>query len=347
MRIAKKRAFGMFALLSLSAAVACGTSHKLEPPNGLTAGNAGDAGDSLAGDAEAGAGQYSGGSAGTFAPQSFAGGVGASPLSRALMPAMARFVAYANATATAATDPTATETVSPTPTPSAPPTLTPPPSGTTTPTPAPCNVAGQLAGATDVDADTFPENIPPIDLSTPCEMTTGIGPAAVAGTIEIADDSTAAVFAFHRIVDLGIANDVVSGTFQSTVTGTDPQDGTYHLNQNETFAVDGSGIHVRDQLDWAETYTPSQGASWTAPWTPLPGTLAVDGAWSIEMNAGAAGASVSTPTPLTITPSCATRVTAGVLSATVHNPDGSSHTLSVTWTACGAHTTSFDGQPVN
>jgi hypothetical protein len=46
---------------------------------------------------------------------------------------------------------------------------------------------------------------------------------------------------------------------------------------------------------------------------------------------------VSTPTPLTLTPTCETRVTAGVVKATYDDERGVAREITVTWTGCGQH----------
>jgi hypothetical protein len=68
------------------------------------------------------------------------------------------------------------------------------------------------------------------------------------------------------------------------------------------------------------------------------GTLTASGDWNVSIGTASAEATLASPTPLTLTPSCATRVTAGTLTATYAGALGQMDTITVTWTGCGTRT---------
>jgi hypothetical protein len=99
-------------------------------------------------------------------------------------------------------------------------------------------------------------------------------------------------------------------------------------------------------MSWTFDYTPTGGVF--GPNLPVvDGLLNVSGGWTIDLNGKKAIAAVQTASALTFTASCPTRVTAGTLSAAWTTEKGNTHVIEVTWTACGVHTTTFDGAPIN
>ena len=67
----------------------------------------------------------------------------------------------------------------------------------------------------------------------------------------------------------------------------------------------------------------------------LTGSLTATGMWIVDVDGTSVEATLSTPTPLTLTPSCATGVTAGIAKGTW---DNGAHSITVTWTGCGTRT---------
>lgn len=100
----------------------------------------------------------------------------------------------------------------------------------------------------------------------------------------------------------------------------------------------GASTTVFETTDWTLTYTPT--ATWTPGGLVVDGKLSATGSWDVTVGTTAASATIATGTPLTIDPTCATRVTAGVITGT-YQGGGLTHTITVTWTACGQHTVAY------
>ncbi len=128
-----------------------------------------------------------------------------------------------------------------------------------------------------------------------------------------------------------------SGTLTATqASATGPFSLARTLDATTVFKGDrGNTLATVDETNgWTMTYTPS--ASWTPGGVVVGGSLGVTGSWSVTVNDKAADVTLNATTPLTLTPSCATRVTAGTLVGTY--PAG---TITVTWTGCGVSTVTF------
>jgi hypothetical protein len=172
------------------------------------------------------------------------------------------------------------------------------------------------------------------------------------GTLTVEDtEPTTAAWAFSGSADLhsslteGKASIVVdrNGTLvgtQTSATGPFGLARTLDVTTSLTAAT-GASATIDESTDWTLTFTP--GASWTPGSTVVGGTLAVSGSWQVTIGDDKADATLATPTALTVDPTCATRVTGGVATATWMD-GASSATLTVTWTGCGEHAATFAEQ---
>lgn len=97
----------------------------------------------------------------------------------------------------------------------------------------------------------------------------------------------------------------------------------------------GDTTTVTENNDWSVSFTPS--IQWTPGAVIVNGELAADGSWNVDVDGIGAEATLSTPTPLTLSPTCATRITGGTVRGT-YEANGELHTIDVTWSGCGLHT---------
>jgi len=97
----------------------------------------------------------------------------------------------------------------------------------------------------------------------------------------------------------------------------------------------GTTTTVTENNDWSVSFTPS--IAWTPGAVIVSGSLDAAGSWNVDVDGVGAEATLSTPTPLTLSPTCATRITAGTVRGT-YEAQGVSHTIDVTWSGCGLHT---------
>jgi len=96
---------------------------------------------------------------------------------------------------------------------------------------------------------------------------------------------------------------------------------------------------VTENNDWTITFTPM--VTWTPGGVAVVGSLSATGTWNAAVDSHDVLATLSTPTALTLTPSCATRVTAGQVRGTFED-DAVMRSITVTWTACGQRTVVLD-----
>ena len=103
--------------------------------------------------------------------------------------------------------------------------------------------------------------------------------------------------------------------------------------------VRGVETEITEAVDWTVAFTPE--LAWTPGGIVVRGSLAVDGAWRVTVAGRSGDAVVSTPTPLTMTPSCGTLITAGVIEASFALA-GRTETITVRWSGCDQHTVGYD-----
>lgn len=101
--------------------------------------------------------------------------------------------------------------------------------------------------------------------------------------------------------------------------------------------ANGRSTTVTEDNDWTITFTPQ--VTWTPGGIIVTGSIAASGSWNFLVNSAANEAELETTTPLTLTPSCATRITAGKITGTFTGQRAS--TIAVTWTGCGIRTVTF------
>lgn len=132
-----------------------------------------------------------------------------------------------------------------------------------------------------------------------------------------------------------------SGSFVATQTGTTgPFSLERMLDATTVFKGDrGNTLATVDETNgWTMTYTPQ--IQWQPGTIVVGGTLDVSGSWTVTVNGKTADATLRTPDPLVLSPSCQTRVTGGGLmaefvGATAHSA------ITVTWTGCGSSTVTY------
>jgi hypothetical protein len=200
-------------------------------------------------------------------------------------------------------------------------------------------------------ADTDQDSIPAAATLTFACTDTRLGYTGTLTGTEMVTDSqpTAIAWAFSATADLhssltGPGGASIVNTRSGTIVGTQasavgPFSLARTLDVTTVFtAATGAAVTVAETNDWTLTYTPT--ATWTAGSLVVGGTLTATGTWDVVVGANAASATLATPTPLTMTPTCATRVTAGVVTGT-YQAGARTSTITVTWTGCGQSTVTY------
>jgi hypothetical protein len=169
------------------------------------------------------------------------------------------------------------------------------------------------------------------------------------GTQAVVDDQPAALaWAFSATADMHasltgpggatITSDWDGGIVGSQASAAGPYALERVLDVVTTFTGGGDAgritATVTEDNDWTVTFTPQ--VSWTPGAVVVTGSLAATGTWNVTVGEKTRGATLSTPTPLTIDPACETLVTAGVAVGTYPLVDDGTGTITVTWTGCGA-----------
>ena len=209
-----------------------------------------------------------------------------------------------------------------------------------------------LTGDTsDPDADSIPTNA---TLTFNCTDTEVGYTGMLTGTEMVTDtEANTAAWAFSANANLhasltGPAGGSITVDRKGSITATQTgAAGPFGLARalNVTTVLTGAGAHpasitVDQDNAWTLTYTPT--VTWMPGSVVVGGTLDATGSWVVTVGDAEAEASIATPTPLTLTPSCDSRVTAGVVVGTY--PNGAKEdTITVTWTGCGTSTVTFAG----
>lgn len=172
----------------------------------------------------------------------------------------------------------------------------------------------------------------------------------VTGTLMVADDQPNAIaWAFTGSANLNSSltapsSASISSARSGQLVGTQNSPvGPFRLARTldvtTTFrAANGQSIDVVEDTDWSVTYTPQ--VTWKPGEVVVTGDLAASGIWNVSVGSRSANATIATPTPLTISPGCGTRVTTGTVTGTFEG-GGKMNTISVTWTGCGQSTVTF------
>jgi len=199
----------------------------------------------------------------------------------------------------------------------------------------------------DTDADHIPANA---TLTFDCtSMALGLT-GALTGTESVVDDQPAAAAwaftasaNFHASLTGSLGASIVRDWNGQIVTTQASQAGPFALDRaldvvTVFTGANGGSTTVTEANDWTITYTPQ--LVFTPGGAIVTGTVSAAGTWDVTVGDKGANAALATPTPLTLTPSCATFVTAGTITGT-YLGGGVTNTITVTWTACGQRTVTF------
>jgi hypothetical protein len=176
----------------------------------------------------------------------------------------------------------------------------------------------------------------------------------ITGTVAVTDDQPAALaWAFTGDADLhaslsstggaGLTSDWSGTIVGSQATGVGPFALDRALDVVSTFTAGGGDLGPRTMTTvvednaWTVTFTPT--VSWSAGQLVVNGELAATGSWNVTVDENPTlTATLATPMPLVVMPSCETLLTAGVVTATYPEEGGTTATITVTWTGCGQRT---------
>jgi len=200
----------------------------------------------------------------------------------------------------------------------------------------------------DADGDSIPASA---RLTYDCSETRLGYTGTLTGTQSVSDEQPSALaWAFSANVDLNASltgpfgGSLVADTDGSIVASQGSIAGPYELARTlDVFTVITNVRGIRTELTetvgWTISYTPS--LDWGPGGPAVVGELAADGTWIVDVNGKAVEAMLSTPTPLTLTPSCKTRITAGVATATFALGGGQA-SISVEWSGCNRSAVTYD-----
>ncbi len=204
-----------------------------------------------------------------------------------------------------------------------------------------------LSGDTsDTDQDNIPTNA---TLTYNCSATSLGLTGTLTGTLMVMDTQpTEPAWAFSAAADLhtsltgsggaSLDSDRVGALTATQAAATGPFDLAYSLLVESVLMTAVSDATISEQTGWTLEYTPQ--VTWTPGSVVVGGTLTATGSWDVTVNNNSATATLATPTALTITPSCATRVTGGTVTAS-YATAALMHTLTVSWTGCGQRTVTY------
>jgi len=202
-----------------------------------------------------------------------------------------------------------------------------------------------LSGDTsDPDNDSIPTHA---TLTFNCSAANILGgTTSVTGTLDVTDDQPAAIAwaftgtaALHGAITTAGAATLTTdrtGSIKATQgTAAGPFELARTLVVTTVLTTARASVTMDVNNDWTLSYAPH--ATWTPGGVAITGTLTATGSWNVSIGSHAAEWTLATPTPLTLDPACDTRVTAGTLTGTYADA-GAMHTVTVTWTGCGAST---------
>ncbi len=174
--------------------------------------------------------------------------------------------------------------------------------------------------------------------------------ATLDGTLVVTDDDPAAAkWAFTGMADM-------QATFTGPLGGTSVTEWTGDLVATQAGAAGPFGLHrevtatttitgaagrsvvIVEDNDWTVTYTPQ--VTWSPGQLAVMGSLSVDGMWHVDVGDKSADAQLVSAVPLTLDPSCYSRITAGKLIAKYAGPVYG-RGITVTWTGCGQRLVEF------
>lgn len=208
---------------------------------------------------------------------------------------------------------------------------------------APCVV---LSGDTaDLDQDSIPNNA---KLTFSCTGTALGFTSALTGTMGVVDDQPAvAAWAFTGMRDMNwtltgpnggsVVRDADGMLVSTQGSAGGPYTTRRMLMTTTVFTTDrGAKATVEEDINWNVTFTPM--VSWTPGALIVRGTVNASGNWNVTVGENAASAMLSTPMPLTLDPTCFSRVTAGKVVGTYVDTNDREGSITVTWSGCGMRT---------
>jgi hypothetical protein len=200
----------------------------------------------------------------------------------------------------------------------------------------------------DADGDTIPASA---KLTYDCSETRLGYTGTLTGTQSVSDEQPAALaWAFSASMDLDVSltgpfgGSLVADTSGTIVASQGSIAGPFELTRMlDVFTVvtnvRGIQTEISETVAWTISYTP------TLQWNPgapaVVGELAAEGTWIVDVSGKSLAATLATPTPLTLTPSCRTRVTAGMARATFAS-GGAQAAITVEWSGCNQSSVSYD-----
>ena len=200
----------------------------------------------------------------------------------------------------------------------------------------------------DTDGDGIPDTASTV-AGANCQFTEDSVTFSIAGSL-IEGDPTPTVadadyMATANNLTIGFSGDGDSATvgLNGTATVTETS-GSLSQNNNLTLTLVSSGadtVNATYAQNWMATFTFTGSTLLGSQQLPS-GTLNITGTTNYNGNGKTYALAVSTPTPLTYSPSCGTssQITAGVVQATFSGTSGSDY-VTLTWTGCQAPTVNF------
>ena len=124
--------------------------------------------------------------------------------------------------------------------------------------------------------------------------------------------------------------------------------GPYHLQRNlavSTVAAGSKPATIEADNAWMMTFKPQLEQPWSGGDPVVGGKLDASGTWNFTVSDASNEISVEATIDgsVTLSPSCATRVTSGTVTGTFA-ADGATKSIEVTWSSCGQHTVAFSDQ---
>jgi hypothetical protein len=211
---------------------------------------------------------------------------------------------------------------------------------------ADASCAAVSGDTSDPDGDHIPNNA---TLTYNCSASAFGLTGTLTGTLNAVDDQPGSIaWAFTGMADLqsavtGPSSSVTASLSGKIVASQVSIAGPFALartgDATTVFTTKTKTTTVDETDQWTITYTPM--FQWTPGNLAITGSLSVSGTWDVTVDGGeAANAMLSTPTALTLTPSCKTRITAGSVVAG-YMLNGQSNTITVTWTGCGQSSVTY------
>ena len=220
--------------------------------------------------------------------------------------------------------------------------------------PAECLQLAEGSVWVDADGDSIPS--PRVEVVISCDL-----PTVTASGRLFMEDLSPAVAGFdaeHSFEDLDILVTGTDGKFHITGSASELNSGevvgagefvlTHHEDQETSSQGLGLDDTVYGQIDESYVWDMVLTVTGFQPGNDAPaGSLVVTGDWEVrvqnffeDIEQGSA-TTVTTTVPLGLDPACPTNIVSGSVTATFDSEDGEA-SITVTWTGCGTHTSTFN-----